>query len=96
LASLLRPEQSAFPDQAELDRAIDAFDPAELQRQAEALISPIVALIQEGSSLDEIRAEFLTRYPQMDAKRLETLLERAYFASDLWGELNARRDAGAG
>lgn len=94
LATILRPAQSPFPDQAELDRAIDALDPEELQRQAEAILAPIVALIQEGRSLEQVQAELAAQYPAMDSKRLEAALERAYFAADLWGRVTA--DAGGG
>jgi phage gp29-like protein len=89
LAAMLRSKETPFPDQAELDRAIAALDPAELQRQAEAVLGPIIKLIGDGGSLDQVKTELAAQYPKMDSARLEQLLERAYFVSDLWGRLNA-------
>lgn len=94
LAAMLRGSQSPFPDQAELDRAIDALDPEELQRQAETVLAPIIALIQSGDSYDQIRAELASRYTEMDAGRLEALLANLTFVTELWGKLSAEEERG--
>ena len=90
LATIFQKREGAeFPDQATLDAALDALDPAELQRQVEAVVAPVVALIQQARGFDEIRAELASRYPAMDSSRLEQLLERAYFVADVWGRITA-------
>lgn len=96
LAALFQSSQAEFPDQRALDRALDALDPEEQQRQAEAILAPIIALIQAGDSLEAIRTELATRYPQMDSQRLELALERAFFVSDLWGRLTAAHENAGG
>lgn len=88
-AAFPQPESASFPDQAKLDQAIDALNPTELQRQAEAVLAPIVALINAGQSYDEILAALAQRYPQMDDQRLVLALERALFVADLWGHVSA-------
>lgn len=98
LAGLFRQSQGhTFPDQAALDAALDALDPEELQRQAEAVLAPIIALIGSGQTFDQVKTELATRYPQMDSQRLEAALERAYFVADLWGRIAVtENNAGAG
>lgn len=97
LAAAFRGQEGHFPDQGELDRALDALDPHELQRQAEAVLAPVIALIHAGRSADQVRAELASRYPDMDSARLETVLARAWFVADLWGAANAEAEnAGRG
>ncbi|MBZ0250123.1 MAG: DUF935 domain-containing protein, partial [Burkholderiales bacterium] len=88
-AAFPQAEAVSFPDQAALDRAIDALDPAELERQAGAVLAPIVRLIQDGQSYEEILGALAARYPDMDDKRLILALERAWFVADLWGRVSA-------
>jgi phage gp29-like protein len=88
-AAFPQAEAVSFPDQAALDRAIDALDPAELERQAGAVLAPIVRLIQDGQSYEEILGALAARYPDMDDKRLILALERAWFVADLWGQVSA-------
>lgn len=88
-ASFPQAESLSFPDQAALDRAIDALDPAELQRQAQAVLAPIVRLVQEGESYEDILTRLAEQYPAMDDSRLIAALERAMFVADLWGRVNA-------
>lgn len=82
-------EAHSFPDQVELDRAIDALNPDELQRQVATVLAPIVQLIEEGQSYEEILAALAEQYPKMDDKRLISALERAFFVADLWGRVTA-------
>jgi phage gp29-like protein len=98
LAAAFRHAQGAqFPDQVALDRAIDALDPQALQDQVEGVIAPIIKLITEAESIDQAMSQLATRYPDMDTKRLEAVLERALFVGDVWGMLAAAaEDAAAG
>ncbi len=93
LAAGLQAREPSFADQAALDRAVDALDPAELQRQAEDLLAPVIELIRREASAEAVMAALAQQYPQMDSRRLELMLERAYFVADLWGVLSAPRDA---
>jgi phage gp29-like protein len=97
LAASLQSVERQFPDQADLDRAIDALAPEELQRQAEAFMQPVIELIRSGTSPAQVKAELARLYPKMDSSRLEAALARAWFVADLWGRANAERDrAGPG
>lgn len=78
-----------FPDQQVLDDAIDGISPEELQKQAEGILKPVIQLIQEGNSYDEIMEALAETFPDMDTSALEKMLSRAIFISELWGRLNA-------
>lgn len=81
-----------FPDQRAVDAAADALPDAELQRQAEAMLAPVMDLIREGASYEQIGQRLGEVYPRMNAARLEALLARAIFAMDVWGRISAGED----
>jgi hypothetical protein len=83
---LCAPSNRTFPDQAALDRAIDALDPTELQRQAESVLAPIVKLIVGGQGLArEIRREARTLYPADGQRAWRRRSSDRCSSSDLWG-----------
>jgi phage gp29-like protein len=79
------PPAPTFADQAALDAAIDAIPAGNMQAMSEALLAPILKLLDEAGSFDDALAGLAQRYPQMDTMRLEDLLARALFAAELWG-----------
>lgn len=80
-----------FHDQAALDAAIDAIPAENLQAMSEAMLAPIVKLLDEAGSFEEALAALAERYPDMDSWRLEDLLARAMFAAELWGYSHANQ-----
>jgi phage gp29-like protein len=85
-------QKSQFPDQQAVDDAIDSITPEELQKQMEGVLKPIIELIEQGNSYEEIMERLIEAYPDMDTSAIEDMLARAIFISELWGRLNARKD----
>lgn len=83
-------EKESFPDQQALDDAIESLSPEEVQAQMEGLLKPIIELIRQGNSYEEIMEKLSETFPDMNASSLEYMLSRAIFVSELWGLLNAR------
>jgi phage gp29-like protein len=77
-------EARLFPDQAAIDRAA-----APENEIMEPMLKPIMDLIRQGNSYEAVEDALLDRYPDMDAGELEKMIERAIFASEMWGRLNA-------
>lgn len=80
----------SVPDQAAIDAALDAIPAENMQAMSEAMLEPILKLLDEAGSFEEALAAIAKRYPDMDSTRIEDLLARAMFAAELWG--GARRD----
>jgi phage gp29-like protein len=78
-------ETPPFADQAALDAAIDAIPPQNLQAMSEALLAPILKLLDEAGDFDQALALLAEQYPRLDTATLEGLLGRAMFAAELHG-----------
>ncbi|MEW6115368.1 MAG: DUF935 family protein [Nitrospirota bacterium] len=78
-----------FPDQQAIDDLIESISPEELQKQVEGVLKPVIDLINEGSSPEEIMEKLTEAYPNMDTSAIEEMLARAIFVAELWGRLNA-------
>ena len=83
-------EKLPFFDQKTLDEAIDNLNPEKIQKLMEDVLKPIIKLIQEGNSYEEIMEKLVETFPDMQISALEELLAKAIFVSELWGMLNAR------
>lgn len=88
-AEALPDRKTPFPDQKAIDDAVDDISPEELQEQMEGVLKPIIDLIKEGNSFEEIMEKLIEAYPDMDTEAIEQMLARAIFVSELWGRLNA-------
>jgi hypothetical protein len=75
--------------QQAIDDALANLDPAALQAQMEGVLKPVIDLINNGSSYEEIMKNLATAYPDMDAADLEEMLARAIFVAETWGRLTA-------
>lgn len=87
LAALSQAKEDDDPAQ----RAIDRADlPAEAINQGmQALLTPLVAALQQGHSADEAMNILAHAWPTLPDAALRQLLEQALFVSDIWGRLNA-------
>lgn len=76
---------SLFPDQTAIDRIANpdsgVMDP---------VLKPVMDLIRQGKSFEEIENNLLDKYPDMNAAQAEKIMERAIFVSELWGRLNSK------
>lgn len=72
-------------DQLALDAALAAIPVDNLDAIGEALIKPVMDLLEKAGSFDEALKAIAARYPDMDSGRLEDLLARTMFAAEQWG-----------
>lgn len=79
-------------DQAALDAALDAIPAENMQAMSEAMLAPILQLLDEVGGFEDAIAAIAARYPDMDSARLEDLLARAMFAAELWGHASAAEE----
>lgn len=77
-----------FPDQVALDAAIDSIPDAAQQAQIEKTLAPILELLRDSTDGAEALGKLADLYPKMDVERLESLLARAMFVSEIWGRLS--------
>lgn len=80
-----------FPDQTAVDQGIEALATADAQNQAmaEAMLKPVMALIQNASTYQEVMSQLAEQFPDMDTTALESRLARVMFAADAWGLINS-------
>lgn len=80
-----------IPDQAAIDDGINALANAGAQNQAmaETLLGPVVDLIQNATTYQEVMTKLAAQYPDMQTTQLEERLARALFAADAWGQINS-------
>lgn len=76
--------------QAVVEEFVDDISPEELQKQAEGMLAPIIKLIENGQSYEQIMADLVETYDGLSFDALREMLERAYFVAAVWGRLNAR------
>ncbi|MDP2808655.1 MAG: DUF935 family protein [Rhodocyclaceae bacterium] len=88
-ASFAAPATPTFPDQAAIDAALDALPAENLQAMGEAMLAPIMKLLDQAGDFESALAAIAGRYPDMDTTRLEDLLARALFAAELYGHATA-------
>ncbi len=82
---------TSFPDQDAMDKGF-ADSPGrkrELQNQGEQTLAPIIDLINESDSFEEVFEKLASLYPELDAERLEERLSKALFVSEVFGRLSA-------
>ncbi|OHD80492.1 MAG: hypothetical protein A3J97_10730 [Spirochaetes bacterium RIFOXYC1_FULL_54_7] len=75
--------------QDSVDMAIDGLSPEALQAQMEGVLKPVLEMIKQGNSYEEIMAALAADKPRLETKELEEIMARALFVSDVWGRLNA-------
>jgi len=73
-----------FPDQAALDDT-QAPDLTTL----DGILKPIVKLIKQGHSYEEVESRLTSTWPSMKPQELEEAMTRAIFMAETWGRLSA-------
>lgn len=90
MAALLKAnEQGLYPDQTELDAAIESLTAEQLQAAAEEALAPVIEMLKAQATPEEAMAKLASLYPAMQTRELEESLSRAMFVADVWGRLNA-------
>jgi phage gp29-like protein len=81
------------PDQAAIDAAIAQLPADEIEAAMRDMLAPALRAIDAAATPDEVRQALVDAWPEMDASRLETLMENAYFVADLVGRDAVRQEA---
>ena len=64
------------------------LDGAKLNEFGKAIIGPIVKLIKQGKSYEEVRSSIESAYPKVNTDDLEDALARAFYVAAIEGNLN--------
>jgi phage gp29-like protein len=83
-------ERKAIDARNAVEDLISDVKPEELQKQAEGMLAPIIKLIEDGQSYEQIMADLVETYDGLSFEALTEMLERAYFIAAVWGRINAR------
>lgn len=83
-------ERKAIDARNAVEDLIGDIKPEELQKQAEGMLAPIIKLIEDGQSYEQIMADLVETYDGLSFEALTEMLERAYFVAAVWGRINAR------
>ncbi len=81
-----------FKDQQAVDEILESITPEELQKQSEGMLKPIIEMINNAESYEEIADKLLKQWPKMDSSSLEETLLQATFVGEAIGQLGARRE----
>lgn len=79
-------QKSEFQDQQAIDEFIDSFSAEELQKQPETMFLPIIKLIKQGNSYEEIQEKLSEKGLKTD--EIEQTLQKGIFIAEVWGRLN--------
>ena len=82
-------EQMSFaaPDTDEL---IDDVSVADLEKQMNGILAPIVDLVNKGESYEDILSKLSETYDFLSFDALQNMLKRAVFVSSVWGRLSGK------
>lgn len=76
-------------DQAAIDAALTAIPAETMQAQMAQLLSPLFSELENAGGYEAAMELLAGKFPALDAGKLESLLARALFVSELWGAGNA-------
>lgn len=74
-----------FPGEQQAVEGLIASSSEQSAGPINGLIGPIKKIVQEASSLEEIRDKLISSYSEMDSAELENVLARAMFMAELYG-----------
>ncbi|MFA5596875.1 MAG: DUF935 family protein [Pusillimonas sp.] len=77
--------------QEAVDNFLGDMSPEELQAQMDGILAPIIKLINDGSSYEDIMSGLVETYDYLDTETLQNMLERAFFVTSVWGRLNGQK-----
>jgi phage gp29-like protein len=81
-----------FPAQFAAYDGGDTLDSAELQKEAEGVLKPVMDLINSGTSFEQIMQDLVKAYPDMDSSQIEEMLARALFVAETIEMLQAEEE----
>jgi phage gp29-like protein len=81
-----REEKNEFLDQVAIDNFIQSFSDGELQKQAESILQPVLKIIDDCNSYDEIYERLSEK--GLNTNQIEKILQKVLFISEAWGRTN--------
>ena len=81
-----REGENEFPDQVAIDDFIQSFSDAELQKQAESILQPVLKIIDDCNSYDEVYERLSEK--GLNTNQIEKILQKVLFISEVWGRVN--------
>ena len=84
--SEFRQIENIYQDQKIIDNFIDSFSDKNLQIQAEAILSPMLKIINDCSSYNEAYERLSEK--GLNTNEIENVLQKIFFVSETWGRLN--------
>lgn len=82
-------EASGDDEQAAIDAAGDGLTAAELQQQMEGVLAPMMKLIDEAGSFEDILAALAEAEPDVPIEDLQEKIARAIFVGEMYGRVTA-------
>ncbi len=76
-------------DETLVDEALQSLTPEQLQGFANGLLKPVWALIESGSTPEQLASRLAEVYPKMDDAAFEDALTRALFVTELFARVRA-------
>ena len=78
---------SKFKDQEAVDQLLNSQTDEELQKQV-SFMKPIFDIFNESNDYNEALKKLSNIFTELDSSRLEDVLKRAIFVTEMWGRLN--------
>ena len=76
----------------ELDKLMSSFDDAAAQSEIEKVLNPVLDLIQNAKNPEEAVNLMAEAYPNMDTQKIEDMLTKLIFTSEIFGQLKQRNE----
>jgi phage gp29-like protein len=93
LAGSAQFSEAAFTQtQNAIDEFMSTLPAAELQKQADGILKPIIDLIEESKDYQEVLSKLAQTYPKMDSTGIQEMLSRAMFVSEYLGRAEVNRE----
>lgn len=81
----------AVKNQQAIDQLVAGLSEQRLTDQSQAIIQPILDLLEKSDNVNDVADKLIQLYPAMDAKQLEAMLEKAMFISEVYGRLTKKQ-----
>jgi phage gp29-like protein len=84
-----------FPDQQRIDEFIEMLlsENSDLAKALTKIIEPVINLVEQSESLEEIKEKLGAQFPDMNSKQFEKALRKVLFIAENFGRLSVEEEA---
>jgi phage gp29-like protein len=84
-----------FPDQQSIDEFTEILlsENSELAQSLSKMIQPVIDLVEQSESLEQIKDKLSDKYPEMNSKQFEKALKKVLFIADNFGRLSVEEES---